>query len=133
MSSPDGGMALPLERIERTSDAHAIDEICRLLQEHEIDAVIVGLPVLPDGRETAAAARVRSFAAKLERRAQRPLRFVAETLSSVEARERLRQAGFSGEQLRRRLDSTAAAIILEDELSRLQCATAEPVGSDNGR
>ena len=82
------------------------------------ELVVVGLPVSFDGQLHGQARATQSFAEKLRRRLSVPLVFVDETLSSVRAEERLREAGVRGPRIRERVDAEAAAIILGDYLDQ---------------
>ena len=111
-------IATPRPLIRRKSTGEALDAIVREIARAEAQLVIVGLPVSFDGQLHAQARAIQSFAEKLRRRISQPLIFADETLTSVRAEERLRAAGLRPERLRERIDSEAAAIILEDTLEQ---------------
>lgn len=111
-------IATPRAMIRRKTTAGALDAIAQEIARAEAQLVVVGLPVSFDGQLHAQARATQAFAEKLRRRLSVPLIFADETLSSVRAEERLRQAGVRPERLRERIDSEAAAIILEDVLEQ---------------
>lgn len=116
VSDPDGRVATPLRTLERSSDAQAIAAIAAIVSEEGIGALVVGEPRRLDGTSGDAAERVRSFARKLAAATRLPLALVDEALSSHEADARLREAGLSAQQRRRRVDAVAAQIVLQDWL-----------------
>ena len=111
-------IATPRAMIRRKATAGALDAIAQEIARAEAQLVVVGLPVSFDGQLHAQARATQAFAEKLRRRLSIPLIFADETLSSVRAEERLRQAGVRPERLRERIDSEAAAVILEDVLEQ---------------
>ena len=111
-SDASGSLATPRVTLRRQSDEAALHELSAFCREEEIDLVIFGIPRSPDGgAESAFAARIRSFAAKLAQRLALPVRFHEETLTSNEAARRLPSSAS-----REDLDRTAAAVLLEDYL-----------------
>lgn len=116
LSDPDGRMAVPLTTLERTDDRTAVREIAGIVSREEVKALVLGDPVNLDGSRGQASERVRRFAAKLEAATGLEPRLVAETLTTVAARERLKAAGVDVSRHRERLDATAAQILLEEAL-----------------
>ena len=111
-SDATGTLATPRRTLARRADAQAIGEILRFCEEEGIGMILLGIPRSPEGSESAFASRIRSFASRLGKRTQIPIRFHEETLTSDEAARRLGR-GASREDL----DRTAAAVLLEDYLS----------------
>jgi putative pre-16S rRNA nuclease len=111
-------LAAPRATIRRTTTAAALDAVVAEAQDAGAGMVVVGLPVSFDGQLHAQARAIQSFAEKLRRRLSVPLVFVDETLSSVRAEERLREAGVRGPRIRERIDAEAAAVILSDYLDQ---------------
>src|ERR1700730_17600505 len=110
-SDASGTLATPRRTLRRKSDEVVLRELGRFCLEEEIALVVFGVPHSGDGAETPLAARIRSFAAKLAARANLPVRFHAETLTSDEAARRVNTTGSRAE-----LDPVAAAVLLEDYL-----------------
>lgn len=111
-SDASGNLATPRATFERRGDRAAVREILRFCAEEEIGMILVGIPRSPAGAESAFAARIRSFARKLQAATDLPLRFHEETLTSDEAARRVSRRPARGE-----LDRVAAAVLLEDFLS----------------
>ena len=111
-------IATPRTLIRRKTTAGALEAVAQEIARAEAQLVVVGLPVSFDGQLHGQARAIQTFAEKLRRRLNVPLIYADETLSSVRAEERLRQAGVRPERLRERIDAEAAAIILEDVLEQ---------------
>ncbi|HET9110513.1 MAG TPA: Holliday junction resolvase RuvX [Ktedonobacterales bacterium] len=111
-------IATPRPMIRRKSTAAALNAVAQEIARAEAQLVVVGLPVSFDGELHGQARATQSFAEKLRGRISAPLIYADETLSSVRAEERLRAAGVRPERMRERIDSEAAAVILEDVLEQ---------------
>ena len=111
-SDASGSLATPRITLVRRSDGAAIEELARFASREEVTLVVFGIPRSPEGRESAIAARIRSFASKFERKTNLPIRFHEETLTSNEAARRLSRRASKED-----IDRTAAAVLLEDFLS----------------
>lgn len=98
--------------------------VAMLAAEQEADAVLVGLPLSLDGTVGPQAQKVQGFARALANVLPVPVAFWDESLSSVEAEERLIALGVSREKRRARIDQTAAAVILESYLDHRRRTSA---------
>lgn len=65
LSDPTGTLATPLEAVERPATEAGLEAIARLVGEHEVERVVVGLPVSLSGEEGAQAAETRAFVERL--------------------------------------------------------------------
>jgi putative Holliday junction resolvase len=92
-------------------------ELVDCILEHQIQGVVIGLPLDLDGQETESSRQARNFGSSLARRIGLPIYFADEVLSSNEAERRLRQAGISLRQRQELIDQQAAVIILETFLA----------------
>lgn len=117
-SDPDGLLATPEATLARDPDGDRDRAVlAALVRELDAFEVVVGLPVGMDGREGAAAAAARSFAAALVPLvAPVPVRLVDERLSTVEATRGLREAGRRSKGARSVVDQAAAVVILQHAL-----------------
>jgi putative Holliday junction resolvase len=111
-------LASPRSVIRRTSNASAVEAIARVAREAGAGLVVVGLPISLDGKLHAQANAVRTFVERLRRVLPVPLVYADETLSTVQAEERLRASGVRPERMRRQIDAAAAAVILQDYLDQ---------------
>jgi putative Holliday junction resolvase len=113
-SDASAAVATPRRTLLRQNDESLLDALERFGRDEEIELVLFGVPRSPDGAESPFADRIRSFAAKFERRTGLPVRFHEETLTSDEAARRRRV--LSRPTAREELDAMAAAVLLEDYL-----------------
>lgn len=97
-------------------EERTLDRLALLCKEEGVQALAVGLPRHKDGVESATAPAARAFGEALAARAQLPVRFVNEHLSSAEAERLLRERGVKPEKRKAMLDAAAAAVILGELL-----------------
>jgi putative holliday junction resolvase len=114
----EGGLAVPLLTLKRRDDRSALAEIAGIVRREGVGRLVVGEPRNLDGTLGPAAARARRFAVKLAELTGLPLELVNESLTSVEAAERLRAAGVDPRRHPERLDAVAAQILLQEALDR---------------
>ena len=125
-SDPDGILASPLAVVR--SGPGALDELARLAAGAGALEVIVGLPTSLSGRDGAAAATARSFAADLAGRIRPvPVRLVDERFTTAQAHEALRRGGKDTRARREIVDAAAAAVLLQAALDA-ERATGRPPG-----
>lgn len=118
ISDPEGRIATPLTTIARRSDQALIEALGVLCEEYEVERLVLGEPRSPeDGTPSPAAERIRRFGAKLTGALGLAVDHIEETLTTVEATARLREAGVDPRRHPERIDAMAAAIILEEALS----------------
>jgi putative holliday junction resolvase len=115
------GAGQPLKTLAAEGEAR-FAAIATLIQAWQPDALVVGLPLHPDGAEHEMTRRARRFANQLHGRFRLPVHAVDERYTSTEA-----EAGGA-----RDVDATAAAIILTQFL-RGRVAKAESGQADPGR
>lgn len=84
--------------------------------EEQVGRFVVGLPRTLDGREGPAARRARRFAELLARVAAREVVLHDEWLTTREAQARLREQGVHARAARQKIDSAAAAVLLQSWL-----------------
>jgi putative Holliday junction resolvase len=122
----DGRLASPLAMIPRGRGD--LEAIAGLAAADDVIEIIVGLPVSLSGREGQAAAGARMFAAALAGRvAPVPVRLVDERFTTVIAHDALRQSGSDARARRPRVDSAAAALLLQGALDK-ERSTGLPAG-----
>jgi putative Holliday junction resolvase len=92
--------------------------VADLLQSFDAQALVIGLPLNLDGTEGQAAVEARRLAGNFELSLKVPVHLQDERLTSREAEETLRATGRSGAELRKFVDSEAAAIILRDFIAK---------------
>jgi len=118
ISDPEGRMAVPLTTLARRDTRSALREIAAIARREGVERFVVGEPVGLDGTRGEAAERARGLAGRLAELTGLPVEFVNESLTSVEAAERLRAAGVDPRRNPERLDAVAAQILLQEALDR---------------
>jgi putative holliday junction resolvase len=122
----DGRLASPLTTVRRGRGD--LDAIADLAAADHVIEIIVGLPVGLSGREGQAAAGARTFASALARRvAPIPVRLLDERFTTVLAHDVLRQSGSDSRGRRPKVDSAAAALLLQGALDT-ERSTGQPAG-----
>jgi putative Holliday junction resolvase len=125
-SDPGGILASPLTVVR--SGPGKMHELATLATGTDAVEVIVGLPTSLSGREGAAAAAARSFAADLAARvAPVPVRLVDERFTTTQAHDALRRGGKDSRARRPVVDAAAAAVLLQAALDA-ERATGLPPG-----
>jgi putative Holliday junction resolvase len=100
--------ATPLSTLKETGDAR-FAAIARLISEWQPDALVVGVPLHPDGAPHDNTRRAQRFARQLHGRFKLPVHEVDERFTSVEA-----EAGGATD-----VDAASAVLILEQYLREL--------------
>jgi putative Holliday junction resolvase len=116
LSDPTGTLARPLPFVPAKADAKLAREIAELAQKEEAHLILLGLPRHMDGSFGEAAAKVQAFAALLGQATPIRLQLIDERLSTVQASRQLQEAGRNTRQQRGRIDSEAAAVLLQGYL-----------------
>ena len=100
-----------------TADATAL---LGLLESENTGALIMGLPVNMDGSEGPRAQASRAFVRNIARLSELPFVFWDERLSTVAVERTLIEMDFSRKKRAGKIDSAAAAFILQGALDRLR-------------
>jgi putative Holliday junction resolvase len=108
----------PVETIKRSNAERAIARLKTLVEELEVEAVVVGLPLRLDNTEGESARKALCFAEQLRAHLSVPVYTQDEKLTSYEAEQMMLERGLSRAQRRAQSDNLAAMIILRDFLSR---------------
>jgi putative Holliday junction resolvase len=113
VSDSEGILATALTVIERKSDDTALNNIIALAEEHDVERIVVGLPISLDGKMGPQAQRVQSFTDALNERTELPVITWDERFSTSDADRVLMEAGLKRDKRKKHLDSVAAAFILQ--------------------
>lgn len=108
-----GLMAHPRPHILARDLKQALIELLQLADSENITHFVVGLPRHLDGREGGSARRARHFAKLLETKTGRSVEMMDEWLTTREAQTRLHEGGLDTKRSRGKIDSAAAAILLQ--------------------
>ena len=118
LSDPEGIIAIALTVIDRKSADAALKQLIDLTHEHEVERIVIGLPRSLDGSLGKQAQAVQTFAESLVRCTELPVVTWDERLSTVAAERMMIEAGVKRDKRKKRLDSEAAAFILQGYLDR---------------
>jgi len=111
-----GLMAHPRQYLDGRDQRRVVADLARLAEAEGITVFVIGLPRQLNGKEGLAAGRARRFAEQLAKRTAARVELVDEWLSTVEAHARLREQGTNSREARERVDSAAAAVLLQSWL-----------------
>ncbi len=98
-----------------------LEKIAQIVENENVEAVVIGLPLNMDGSEGPQAQLVKKFAAPLQASLNIPILFQDERLSSFGAEEKLAPANLTRGKMKERLDAVAAAEILGAFLEQKHC------------
>ena len=113
MSDPQGILASPHTIIRRTDESSGINAILAIIDQNQVGAVVVGLPLSLKGSIGSQAEKVQGFAQELSAHTKVPIEYRDERLTTVEA-QRLMKMTKKGRKDRD--DAVAAALILQEYL-----------------
>ncbi len=105
-----------LRRVEPKKNRE-LEHIKKLIFEHKVDKLVVGLPLSMKGEEGEQVKKVRNFVDELSSGIEIPVVLFDERLSTVEAEKVLREAKVSPLKRRRVRDKIAATVILQNYLN----------------
>lgn len=106
----------PFQVLENMKIKDSLKEITEICNEHEVDTIVIGLPMRGDGKDGALVPEIREFGTMLHEFSGRPVVYEEEQYSSVEV-ERLinlddAMPARKRKKKREKLDAMAAAVIL---------------------
>lgn len=104
-----------------TPDAEAL---LALFAHEDVRAAVIGLPVNMDGTEGPRAQATRAFVRNIGRLTEMPFAYLDERLSTVAAERTLIEMDVSRAKRGSRIDSAAAAFILQGALDRLRALSS---------
>ena len=119
-------LATPLLTVKRSRLAADLTALAELARKHEVQALVIGLPLNMDGSEGPRCQSIRQFAANIERHgppalAALPILLQDERLSTAAVtRGMIDDYDMSRAKRAERVDAAAAAWILESALARLR-------------
>jgi len=124
LSDVTRSIATPYHTVRRTKFTEDAKVIQEAVKEHEVGALVIGLPINLDGSEGPRAQSTRAFARNLAARIEVPMVFWDERLSTAAVERHLIEAGASRKRRAQVIDRMAAAYILQGALDRLNRLTA---------
>jgi putative Holliday junction resolvase len=116
ISDPGRSIASPLEVYERRDARQDARHYEMLVREHDIERIVVGLPVHTTGREGQLAALAREWGSWLKTAAGVPVVYHDERFTSVEADNLMLESGLKRQKRKSLRDKLAAQILLQSYL-----------------
>ena len=113
LSDPLRTIASPLSILKITSLKDGARKIVAHAKEHEVQLIVIGMPLLLSGAEGASAEMAKELAELVRRRTNIPIETFDERLTSKSAENSMHAAGLDSRAQRGRLDSVAAALMLQ--------------------
>lgn len=109
------GMIMPLPAwfFPRLDELQLNKFILRLIEEHQPNALVFGIPFHADGRESQQTAWVQGVVGRLRASLTLAIYTVDERFTTIEAKERLHAFGLPEKKQKDYIDSVAACIMLE--------------------
>lgn len=104
---------LPADEVVRMASSFR-----RVLEDHEPEGIVCGLPLSLDGEEHEQARRVRETACAIGEATGLPVEFTDERLSSSAAKRALHEAGLDERRMRGKVDGVAASLFLQAYLDK---------------
>ena len=108
----DTNVPMPLITLE--NNRSLINELKKLIIEHGVESLIIGMPLTLAGHKGQQAMRVLEVVKKIKLKLNTPVIFEDERLTSKTAVKRLRDVGY----VKADIDAVAAIIILENWMAR---------------
>jgi putative holliday junction resolvase len=112
-------VASPQMTLERGKFSRDAEVLARLAKERCVYGLVVGLPLNMNGSEGPRAQSTRAFVRNLARMLPLPVAFWDERLTTVAAERALLEADLSRKKRAKRIDATAAGLILQGALDRI--------------
>ncbi|MGH7475743.1 MAG: Holliday junction resolvase RuvX [Longimicrobiales bacterium] len=128
LSDPTATIAQSLPTLERRRGKRPpVMAILRLIHEHDVVAVVLGLPLTSAGTESAWTREVRRFGDAIAARSGRPVHYVDERMTSARAQRAVRAIGLPRSRRREkgRVDAAAAVLILQAHLDQRRITNQE--------
>ena len=109
-----------IETIRRTSLEKDFNRLQELIAEYEVHELVVGMPKNMNGTKGERAEKTEEFVEKMKEVIDLPVTYWDERLSTVMAERQLIAADVSRKKRKSVIDKTAAVVILQGYLDRLQ-------------
>ncbi|HEY92675.1 MAG TPA: Holliday junction resolvase RuvX [Dehalococcoidia bacterium] len=116
LSDPQGILASPFTIINRSDETEDVEAITNIINQHQVQQVIVGLPLSMDGSLGKQAEKVKAFTQKLCNFTEVNIEFRDERLSTVSAKRLMQGVNTKKSKKKTRHDAIAAALILQGYL-----------------
>jgi putative Holliday junction resolvase len=113
ISDPLAITAQGLDTIHRQNKRRDLAQLERVIREHEVAEIVMGLPLRMSGAEGIQAEKMQAFAEEIRRRFKLPVHMWDERLTSAQANRLLRETDMSIKRRGAVVDQMAAVLILQ--------------------
>lgn len=114
------GSEIPYELATIRNDKGAIEKIAQLCVQEKIERIVIGMPVLESGDKGNLADKVEYFGRQLKEKTNLPIYFEPENLTTQTALELLKEEGMRPDGIEKKVDQTAARLILEQYIANIE-------------
>lgn len=118
LSDPIGILATTLPFLDNNSPSQVISAMTALIETHQITGLVIGMPRNMDGTYGPSAQKVRDFIDQIQKSISLPITPIDERLTTAQASKQLSSIGLNQKQLRKKVDSSSACLILQQYLDR---------------
>ena len=116
LSDSGGILASPFTIIDRRDESQDIEAIIDIINQHQVEQIVVGLPRSMDGSIGKQAEKVEAFVQRLRSHTEVPVEFRDERLTTVSAKRLMQATNTKKTRRKARDDAVAAALILQGYL-----------------
>jgi putative Holliday junction resolvase len=113
ISDPLAITAQGLDTIHRQNKRRDLAQLERVIREHDVAEIVMGLPLRMSGAEGIQAEKMQAFAEEIRRRFRVPVHLWDERLTSAQANRLLRETDMSIKRRGAVVDQMAAVLILQ--------------------
>lgn len=116
-----GITAVPMETVFRKHEnklRRTLAKIETIIKERKTEKIILGKPLNMDMSEGERVEKTEAFKSLLEKRFGLEVVYIDERLTSVEAKELLLESGIKPKDIKKYIDSVAAALMLKEYMNR---------------
>jgi putative Holliday junction resolvase len=121
-SDETGTVVRGLPTIDRRKVADCLTALRAIIAQEKPQAIVFGLPLDSDERETAMSREARNFAANLEKNLAIPVYYIDESHTSKQAAGLMVFRRKKDRRVKANIDRMAACLILESFLRDMKCA-----------
>jgi putative Holliday junction resolvase len=118
LSDPTETIAQPLPTMPAEPGDSLPTRLVEIARSHEVERIIVGLPLRLDGTHGPEAVAARKLAGAIRRQARLPVELVDERLTTVAAERALLAGGVKRDARRQGVDRVAATMLLQGHLDQ---------------
>ena len=116
VSDPSGIIAQPKGFVKAVPRRQCIAEIASMCTDLKIGVIVIGLPKHMNGDEGESAQGARRLGSEIESSTNLPVTYIDERLTTVSAENILKERNIRAQGRKEKVDSVAAAIILQNYL-----------------